>query len=74
MKFSAKVIPSRQECYVAFDGQEIPKENYDVLCHGNISWVQSHPSTRSVPPFAVSGGVTADGEPLYIGKQHQNID
>lgn len=63
------MLPSKQACYVAYDGQEILKDSYDVLCYGNISWVQSHPSTRSVPPFAVAGGTTADGEPLYIGKK-----
>lgn len=63
----AKVIPSKQACYISFDGQEIPKENYEVLCNGNTSWVPCMPTTRTVPPFAVTAGITAAGEPLYIG-------
>lgn len=62
------MIPSRQECYVSYEGQEIAKENYDVLCDGNMTWVHCLPMTRAVPPFSVSGGITAAGEPLYIGK------
>lgn len=63
----AKVLPSKRACYVCHGGNEILKENYDVLCHGNITWVRSYPTTRSVPPFAVAGGQCSNGEPLYIG-------
>lgn len=66
-KISAKVIPSKRACYISYDGQEIPKENYEVLCNGNVSWVHCMPMTHSVPPFALCCGITAAGEPLYIG-------
>lgn len=61
------MIPSKQECYISYDGQEIPKENYEVLCNGNVTWVHCMPETRAVPPFALCGGISAAGEPLYIG-------
>lgn len=64
---SAKVLPSKEACYVSYDGEEILKENFDVLCHGNMAWVHCMPVTRSVPPFAVTAGLTAAGEPLYVG-------
>lgn len=64
---SAKVIPTKQACYISYDGQEVPKESYDVLCNGNCTWEPCVPSTHTVPPFAVSAGITAAGEPLYVG-------
>lgn len=63
----AKVIPSKGAAYVPHGGREIMKDQYEVLCHGTVNWVKVYPSTRAVPPFAVSGGQTSDGEPLYIG-------
>lgn len=45
----AKVIPSKQCAYVAWGGEEILKDEYEVLCYGNVMWVKSHPS--SVPPY-----------------------
>lgn len=63
----AKVVPSQQACYISYDGQEIAKENYEVLCNGNVAWVHCMPGTRAVPPFALFCGITAAGEPLYIG-------
>lgn len=68
----AKVIPSKQACYIAHGGHEIPKNSFEVLCHGNISWIPTNPMTRSVPPFALSAGKTSSGEPLYIGKIKMN--
>lgn len=62
----AKVIPSKQVAYVAYNGQEIPKHQYEVLCGGNTTWVSS--SHGNVPPNAVLGGRTSTGEPLYIGR------
>lgn len=68
----AKVIPDKRAAYVAYGGQEVFVDNYDVLCHGSTVWVQVHPSSRAVPPFSVAGGQTSDGEPLYIGRAHHN--
>lgn len=68
----AKVIPSKQACYIAYGGQEILKDEIEVLCYGNVTWVKSHPSTRTVPPFSVSGGTTSEGEPLYIARAYHD--
>lgn len=51
---------------VSFDGQEIPKYSYEVLCNGNIQWVQS--SHGQVLPNAVAAGRTSSGETLYVGR------
>lgn len=51
---------------MSFDGQEIPKYSYEVLCNGNVQWVQS--SHGHVVPNAVPGGRTSSGETLYIGR------
>ncbi|XP_055606537.1 uncharacterized protein LOC129754466 [Uranotaenia lowii] len=64
----AKVIPSKQIAYVSFNGQEIPKHSFEVLCNGNVTWVPSGFGT--VPPNAVFGGRTSSGETLYIGRTH----
>lgn len=66
----AKVLPSKHACYIAYGGQEVLKDTFEVLCHGNISWVRSNPRSRSIPPMSVTAGVTSEGEPLYIGRAH----
>ncbi|XP_031620100.1 uncharacterized protein LOC116338776 isoform X3 [Contarinia nasturtii] len=66
----AKVIPSKNATYICYGGHEILKDSFDVLCHGNISWVQQNPMTRNEVPFAVVAGHTSSGEPLYIGRAH----
>lgn len=66
----AKVIPSKQAAYVAHGGNEVLKDEFEVLCYGNVSWIKIHASTRTVPPFSVTGGVTSEGEPLYIGRAY----
>ena len=62
----AKVIPDKQIAYVSYDGREIPKHNFEVLCHGNVQWV--HSSNGQVIRNAVAGGRTEYGEILYIGR------
>lgn len=64
----AKVIPSKESAYVAYGGQEIKKDRYDVLCNGTPIWINVYPSTKAVPPFSVEAGTTSNGEKLYIGK------
>lgn len=51
---------------VGFEGQEVPKYNYEVLCNGNVQWV--HSGHGAVLPNAVPGGRTSSGEVLYIGR------
>lgn len=56
--------------YISYNGQEIAKHQYEVLCGGNVQWVQS--GHGHIPSNAVRGGTTASGEPLYIGRTHIN--
>ncbi|KAL7015574.1 hypothetical protein ACKWTF_016529 [Chironomus riparius] len=62
----AKVLPSKNIAYVSYNGQEIPKHSYEVLCGGNTQWVPS--SGGAHHPNAVAGGHTTSGEPLFIGR------
>lgn len=64
----AKVIPSKNVAYVPYNGQEIQKHQFEVLCNGNVSWVPS--GHGQIPHNAVVGGNTASGETLYIGRTH----
>ncbi|CAH0583200.1 unnamed protein product [Chrysodeixis includens] len=62
----AKVIPSKNACYVAYGGEEIPKDQFEVLVPAMFSWQFS--TNGEVPPGAVVAGSTADGEKLYFGR------
>lgn len=62
----AKVIPSKQVAYICYNGQEIPKHQYEVFCLASPNWVPS--SHGAVPPNAVVAGRTSSGEPLYVGR------
>lgn len=39
---------------------------FKVLCEQRFNWIPS--GGGHVPPGAVEGGRTSDGEPLYIGR------
>ncbi|XP_064214053.1 uncharacterized protein LOC659212 [Tribolium castaneum] len=64
----AKVIPGKNAAYVSHNGQEHLVENFQVLCKQYFEWVQSH--AGHLPPGAVQGGHTSEGEPLYIGRAY----
>ncbi|CAG9764549.1 unnamed protein product [Ceutorhynchus assimilis] len=64
----AKVMPEKNVAYVAYNGQEHAKDRYQVLCEQRFDWVPS--SGGHVPPGAVEGGRTSDGETLYVGRVH----
>uniref|UniRef100_T1IXB6 Uncharacterized protein n=1 Tax=Strigamia maritima TaxID=126957 RepID=T1IXB6_STRMM len=68
-----KVVPSHGCCYVAFGGEEHKKSQYEVLCNPcncSLEWVGA--SDGAVPNGALQGGVTDDGENLFIGRtQHE---
>jgi len=66
----AKVIrtPNKNVAYVCYNGMEIEKHQFEVLCNGNVSWIPS--GHGSVPHNAVVGGNTSSGETLYIGRTH----
>lgn len=62
----AKVIPNKQQAYVAWGGEEINKHDVEILTGHNYCWVSA--SNGSVPPHALRVGRTSDGEPLYVGR------
>ncbi|XP_017783296.1 PREDICTED: natterin-4-like [Nicrophorus vespilloides] len=64
----AKVIPDRNEAYVAYGGEEHSKTEFDILCEQRFRW-EVHDG-GDVPYGAVEGGRTCDGEKLYIGRVH----
>jgi len=64
-----KVVPSHGCCYVAYGGREHSHSDYQVLTSNSgheLAWINA--SGSDIPTGAVQGGVTADGEPLFIGR------
>ncbi|XP_029665075.1 uncharacterized protein LOC115236632 isoform X2 [Formica exsecta] len=61
-----KVKPSHSVCYIAWGGEEHGKTDYQVLCSCNPTWVPT--SGNNIPPNAIPGGETEDGEPLFVGR------
>ncbi|KAH8410102.1 hypothetical protein KR009_005871, partial [Drosophila setifemur] len=66
----AKVIPSKGCAYVAHNGGEHQKHQYEVLTGHGFSWLPS--GSGHIPHNAVQSGTTRSGEPLYIGRAHHN--
>lgn len=66
----AKVIPSKQAAYVAYNGQEIFKNAFEILCGVGFQWIGS--GNGHVPEGALVAGHTRNGEPLYIGRGEFN--
>uniref|UniRef100_A0A8D7ZXG2 (northern house mosquito) hypothetical protein n=2 Tax=Culex pipiens TaxID=7175 RepID=A0A8D7ZXG2_CULPI len=62
----AKVIPSKNEAYICFGGEEILKEDFEVLRAGDFVW--EFAANGVVPEGAIKIGATVDGEPLYMGR------
>ncbi|XP_018321824.1 uncharacterized protein LOC108734675 [Agrilus planipennis] len=62
----AKVIPDRKVAYVPFAGGEHVKTKFQILCEQKFEWVPAE--NGHVPPGAVEGGRTSNGEILYIGR------
>jgi hypothetical protein len=62
----AKVIPGKNAAYVAHNGEEHQVEEYQILCKQQFDWVPCH--AGHLPPGAIQGGHTGDGEVLYIGR------
>ncbi|XP_076314669.1 natterin-4-like [Tachypleus tridentatus] len=64
-----KLHPSHGCVYVPWGGEEHSHTDYQVLVnlHGTrLDWI--HSSGSEIPTGAVQGGITADGEILYIGR------
>lgn len=56
-------------CYIPWGGEEHSHADYEVLCgggNGGGHWVSVEDGT--IPPNAVPGGLTADGETLFVGR------
>lgn len=64
----AKVIPSKQACYVSYNGGEHFVQDFELLQGTGFTWVGS--SNGHVPDGAVLAGNQVTGEPLYIGRAH----
>lgn len=62
----AKVIPDKQLAYVSFNGEEIEKNEFEVLRSGDFVW--EFATHGEVPAGAIEIGRTVDGEPLYMGR------
>ncbi|XP_030761870.1 uncharacterized protein LOC115886738 [Sitophilus oryzae] len=66
----AKVVPNKQVAYVAYGGSEHELTQYQVLCEQRFDWLPS--GGGNIPPGAVEGGRTADGESLFIGRVYHD--
>uniref|UniRef100_A0A182T8G4 DUF3421 domain-containing protein n=1 Tax=Anopheles maculatus TaxID=74869 RepID=A0A182T8G4_9DIPT len=62
----AKVIPTKNVAFVCHGGEEVLKEDFEVLRYGAFVWEYS--SNGTVPESAMKIGQTTDGEPLYMGR------
>ncbi|XP_026841400.1 uncharacterized protein LOC6590718 isoform X1 [Drosophila persimilis] len=62
----AKVIPNKNQAYVAWGGEEINKHDVEILTGDHYVWIPA--SGGHVPPHALRVGQTSDGEPLFIGR------
>lgn len=67
---TAKVIPAKKTAYVSYNGKEIPKESFEVLCedNANFHWIPCKDIASLQTENAVSTGETVKGEILYIGR------
>ncbi|XP_050539649.1 uncharacterized protein LOC126904566 isoform X2 [Daktulosphaira vitifoliae] len=65
-----KLVPSHGVTYVAWGGIENPKENYEVLCNCNATWIKAN--NGEIPVGALSSGHTEEGEPLFVGRGKHN--
>ncbi|KAF7281181.1 uncharacterized protein LOC143198744 [Rhynchophorus ferrugineus] len=61
-----KLVPSHRQAYVPWGGAENPVTEYEVLCDFPGQWLAN--SGSDIPPNAVPGGQSEDGEALYIGR------
>ena len=64
----AKAIPSKNACYVCYNGNEILKQNFEYLVGFGFHWVGS--ANGHVPDNAVPSGNDPSGEVYYLGRAH----
>lgn len=66
-----KILPSHGVCYISQGGAEHGIGDYEVLCNPHncqLEWVGS--AGGNIPSGALQGGVSEQGEPLYVGRVH----
>lgn len=65
-----KVNPNHgPSCYVAWGGTEHTHREFQVLTTRpgvKLAWIST--SGNNIPTGAIQGGITADGDPLFIGR------
>uniref|UniRef100_A0A182NM71 DUF3421 domain-containing protein n=1 Tax=Anopheles dirus TaxID=7168 RepID=A0A182NM71_9DIPT len=66
----AKVIPTKNVAFVCHGGEEVLKEDFEVLRYGAFVW--EYASNGAVPETAMRVGQTVEGEPLYMGRAIHN--
>uniref|UniRef100_U5EST7 Putative cytoplasm n=1 Tax=Corethrella appendiculata TaxID=1370023 RepID=U5EST7_9DIPT len=62
----AKVVPSKNCAFIAYGGEEILKEEFEVMRSGDFVW--EFATNGAIPVGAVEIGKTSEGEPLYMGR------
>lgn len=65
-----QVNPEYKLCYVAWNGEEIEKSDFQVLTNATGTWIKN--SGGRIPDGALPGGYTENGETLYIGRAYVN--
>ncbi|CAL8106691.1 unnamed protein product [Calicophoron daubneyi] len=76
-KYKGDLIPGKwpvrlKKGYISYGGREIELSSFEVLCipRANYQWIEA--SRGKIPPGAVIGGKTANGETLYIARGRVN--
>lgn len=62
----AKVCPEKRVAFISYNGEEIPKTEYEILRSGDFVW--EFASNGEIPIGAVEAGKTAEGETLYLAR------
>jgi hypothetical protein len=60
-----KYLPG-QHCFISYGGQEIAKDEFEVLMNTGFKWIQA--GDGFVPENAVVGGRSLSGEKLFVGR------
>ncbi|XP_061708552.1 uncharacterized protein LOC133518832 isoform X1 [Cydia pomonella] len=62
-----KYVPSKRKAFVPWGGREHAKDDFQVLCGYNATWVKT--GSNKIPQNAFIGGISeVRQEPLYIGR------
>lgn len=64
------VVPKKRVIYICHYFDIITEQQYEVLCGGNMTWINTH-GRLPIPHNAVCGGQTQHGERLYIGRVYR---